>query len=108
LLLNAFNRGCSDRAKDRLGNYYEPAARVPAGRLAAGFALPALLGGVAGWAAVFRLTGRPRAFDRARRTSWGAGWCMWAIVGESSRGRARVVRSVVLTARQLALRVTPA
>jgi GT2 family glycosyltransferase len=108
MLLNAFHRGCSDRAKDRLGIYYEPAGRVPAGRLTAGFALPAVLGGLACWTALFRLTGRPRAFDRARRTSWRAGWCMWAISGESSRRRARVVRLLVRTARQLAVRVTPA
>ncbi len=107
MLLNAFNRGCSDRAKDRLGIYYEPSGRVPAGRLAAGFALPAVLGGLASWTTLFRLTGRPQAFDRARRTSWRAGWCMWAISGESSRRRARVVRSLVLAARRLALHVTP-
>jgi len=108
MLLNAFNRGCSDRAKEHVGIYYEPEGRIPSSRLAAGFVLPAVLGGLAIWTTLFRLTGHPQTFDRARRTSWRAGWCMWAICGDSVRRRARVVRSLVLTARRVAFRVTPA
>lgn len=107
MLLTAFNRGCNNRVAMRYGNYVEPAMRVPASRLAAGFALPWLLAALTVSAASFRLTRRPPLFDAARRSSWGAGWCMWAIVGESARLRARIVRSIALTLRRVALRLAP-
>lgn len=105
MLLTAFNRGCNDRLAARNGTYFEPAATVSGSRLAAGLALPGLLAALIASAASFRLTGRPNFFDIARRSSWGAGWCMWSIIGESSRRRARIFRSFVLTARRVALRV---
>jgi glycosyltransferase involved in cell wall biosynthesis len=108
LLLTAFNRGGNDRVKILQGNYFEPACRVPTSTVAAAFALPWMLAVLTVSATIFRLTRRPHAFDLARRFGWGAGWCMWALLGESSRRRARVVRWVVLRVRQGALRMTPA
>jgi GT2 family glycosyltransferase len=107
LLLTAFNRGCNDRVAANLGNYYEPALRVPVGRLGAALTLPWLLGTLTASMACFRLTRAVRLFDVARRSSWGAGWCMWSVLGESSRLRARVIRVLVLSARRLAFRLAP-
>jgi GT2 family glycosyltransferase len=105
MLLTAFNRGCNDRVAARNGTYFEPAVTVSGGRLAAGLALPGFLAALIASAASFRLTGRANFFDIARRSSWGAGWCMWSMIGESSRKRARILRSLVLTARRVALRM---
>jgi GT2 family glycosyltransferase len=108
ILLSAFNRGCNDRVALAHGNYFQPALTLPAGTVAAALALPWLLVALTISASLFRVTRLPRIFDLTRRWSWGTGWCMWTILGESSRARARIVRSVVLLVRRLALRVTPA
>jgi glycosyltransferase involved in cell wall biosynthesis len=105
MLLTAFNRGCNNRISLRNGGYFEPALSVPKGRLATGLALPGLLVALLASAASFRLTGRPRFFDFARRSSWGAGWCMWSVIGESSRKHARILRSIVLAVRRVAFRM---
>jgi glucosyl-dolichyl phosphate glucuronosyltransferase len=108
ILLAAFNRGCNNRVAARKGNYFQPALPVPASTLAAALTLPWLLAAFPGSAAVFRVTRLPGVFDFTRRVSWGVGWCMWTMIGESSRGRARAVRSAVLLVRRVALRLMPA
>jgi glycosyltransferase involved in cell wall biosynthesis len=108
LLLTAFNRGANDRVSAVGGYYFEAACPVPRSRVAAAFALPVMLTGLALSAAIFRLAHRPFAFDLSRRFAWGAGWCMFAVVGESSRRRARIVRWLAVRVRQAAVRVTPA
>jgi glucosyl-dolichyl phosphate glucuronosyltransferase len=108
ILLSAFNRGCNDRVAVARGNYFRPALPLSPSTLAAALTLPWLLPGLAIAAAMFRMTHVPTIFDLTRRLSWGAGWSMWTIVGESPRARARAVRSVVLFVRRVALRVTPA
>jgi GT2 family glycosyltransferase len=108
ILVTAFNRGGNNRVGLRHGTYYVAALPLPTGRVAGGALLPGLLLGLLVFTGGFRLTRDRRAFDAARRCAWGAGWCMWSLVGESSRRRARAVRAAVLTVRRLALGLTPA
>jgi GT2 family glycosyltransferase len=107
ILLTAFTRGCNNRVGVRYGTYYAAALPLPAGWVAALVLLPGLLLGLLVFAGGFRLTRDPRAFDAARRCAWGAGWCMWSVVGESSRRRGRALRAAVLAVRRLALGLTP-
>jgi GT2 family glycosyltransferase len=107
ILLAAFNRGCNARVAVERGNYFRPALPLRPSTLTAALTLPWLLAALMISAALFRVTRLPMIFDASRRASWGAGWCMWTIVGESSRARARVVRSVVLLVRRVAFRFTP-
>jgi len=107
LVMTAFTRGGNDRIATIHGNYVERACRVPASRLAAGLTLPWALVALMSAAAASRLTRRPWAFDRARQSAWCAGWCMWALLGASSKEWARVARWGVLRVRDAALRLMP-
>jgi hypothetical protein len=105
ILLTSFNRGCNNRAGVDLGLFVAAATPVPRTRLGAGLYLPVLSLLLFAAAFGFRLTRSQRAFDAARRAAWGTGWCMWTVVGESSRRRAQVLRAAVLSARDVAMRL---
>jgi GT2 family glycosyltransferase len=107
LLLTAFTRGGNAFLAARRNRYFERSCTVPQSPVAAVLALPLMLSACAVSAAAFRLTRRRKALELARRSAWGAGWCMWASLGDSTRRPARAVRRLVLLGRQVALRLLP-
>jgi GT2 family glycosyltransferase len=104
----AFSRGANDFLRAQRGSYFEPTVRVPTRSLTSGLVLPWLLTSWVVCAIGFRLAGRPPMFELARRSAWGAGWCMVAATeGRSDRLKNRL-RRIVSLAQRLALRLTSA